>query len=427
MVIDDLLHNRYRIVDKLGFGGYSTVWLAQDETSQRFVAVKVGISGSSSSRREAAILQHLFGSTARSQNQGLDAAAKVTADYALPRILDTFDVSGSNGIHTCYTLTPCQGSLKEASFSRLFTVQVARALAARLTRAVAYIHSRGIVHGGLFLYSINRKLRLELMKNPNLHLRNLLLKLPPTFNEFSVREFREQFGDPESIPITRIDKLPLSTSAPAQAIVPLYLGKKAQEFNLVDAQGLILSDFGEAFFPATEQRRGRDCNIPLAKRAPEALFEPNELMSYPSDIWSLGTAIWEILGMKFIFSESEPHDELVAQQIDVLGLEVFPESWKRQWERPGKESKHDIIPRQPTGDRERWPPLETAFEEFVQRYRRKRKWAGTFGVEETQAILDLMRGMLRYRPEERLTIDQVLRSDWMVKWALPQLKETDSV
>ena len=28
VMIDDLLHNRYRVVDKLGFGGYSTIWLA---------------------------------------------------------------------------------------------------------------------------------------------------------------------------------------------------------------------------------------------------------------------------------------------------------------------------------------------------------------------------------------------------------------
>ena len=61
-------------------------------------------------------------------------------------------------------------------------------------------------------------------------------------------------------------------------------------------------------------------------------------------------------------------------------------------------------------------------EEFVQKYRRKREAAGTFEEEETQAILELMRGMLRFRPEKRLTIDEVLRSEWMVNWALPQLE-----
>jgi len=227
------------------------------------------------------------------------------------------------------------------------------------------------------------------------------------------------------VPIARVDGKPLTPNVPAQAIVPLYLGKKAQEFTLDDAHGLILSDFGEAFSPATERRLGKNCNIPLAKRAPEAFFEPDEPLSYPSDVWSLGTAIWEMLGMKFIFSESETQDEIVAEQIDVLGYHNFPKSWRSQWERIGKDKdrKSGAIPRQPTGDREVWPSLENAFEEFVQKYRRRQEAAGNFEEKETQAILDLMRGMLKFRPNERLTIDEVLKSEWMVKWALPQLEQ----
>jgi hypothetical protein len=30
VMVGDMLKDRYHIVDKLGFGGYSTVWLAQD-------------------------------------------------------------------------------------------------------------------------------------------------------------------------------------------------------------------------------------------------------------------------------------------------------------------------------------------------------------------------------------------------------------
>lgn len=253
----------------------------------------------------------------------------------------------------------------------------------------------------------------------------MLVKLPSTFDEVSIPDFRKKFGEPETVPISRVDDKPLTLHIPSHAVVPLYLGKKAQEFTLADAHGLILSDFGEAFSPATEQRLGKECNTPLAKKAPETLFEPNNYISFPSDIWSLGTAIWEILGMKFIFSESETQDEIVAQQIDVLGSSTFPESWRTQWERVCEEEKLDsdiTIPRRPAGERETWPNLEDAFEEFVQKYRRKREAAGTFEEQETRAILELMRGMLRFRPEERLTIDEVLKSEWMVKWALPQLE-----
>lgn len=207
--------------------------------------------------------------------------------------------------------------------------------------------------------------------------------------------------------------------------MPKFLGKKAQDFTLADVNGLTLCDFGEAFSPATEQRLGKDCGIPLPSKAPEALFEPDAPVSFPSDIWSLGTAIWEILGMKFLFTDFGGPDEVVAEQIEALGPQTFPESWRTQWERKG-EGEDDIsnrtadveIPRQPTRKRTPWPCLENAFEEFVQKYRRKREATGIFEEDETQAILELMRGMLKFRPEERLTIDEVLQSRWMTKWAL---------
>lgn len=419
VLIDDLLQNRYRIVDKLGFGGYSTIWLARDEVDKRYVAVKIGISSPSLHRREPEILIALHGSTSSSQKPG--ASSDAASSAALPTVLDAFDIRGPNGTHPCYTLTPAQGNLKEASFSRLFPIQVARALSANLATAVAAVHSHDFVHGGLSwsMHSELIHLKLTARKIIDIHLRNVLVKLPSTFDELSTSEFRDKYGEPEMVPISRVDDKPLTANVPAYAVKPLYLGKKAQEFTLADSQGLILNDFGEAFCPATEQRLGSECNTPLAKKAPEALFEPEVPLSFPSDIWSLGTAIWEILGMKFIFSEAETQDEIVAQQIDVLGSSNFPENWREQWERQSEkdEDGHTGIPRRPTGVRETWPSLENAFEEFVQKYRRKREAAGTFNERETRAILELIRGMLRFRPEERLTIHEVLKSEWMVKWA----------
>lgn len=148
VMVDDLLHNRYRMVDKLGFGGYSTVWLARDEMVERWVAVKIGISSSPPvPRRETEILRALLICGSRPASQHGSTHARACA--ALPGIFDEFEVRGPNGTHACYTLTPAQGSLKEASFNRLFPIQVARALAAKLTTAVAFVHSRGFVHGGL--------------------------------------------------------------------------------------------------------------------------------------------------------------------------------------------------------------------------------------------------------------------------------------
>lgn len=132
VAINDVLHNRYRVVDKLGHGGYSTVWLAHDSRLNRFVAIKVGASSQECSSRESKVLRLLSGSKPE----------------AIPAILDEFEVDGPNGTHPCFATVPAQGSVEEAKSCRLFHIQVARALAAKLVLAVAFVHSQGFVHGG---------------------------------------------------------------------------------------------------------------------------------------------------------------------------------------------------------------------------------------------------------------------------------------
>jgi serine/threonine-protein kinase SRPK3 len=79
LLIDDLLdHSRYRITDKLGFGGYSTIWLARDEQLNRYVAVKINISDHPRSRSVCHVLRKL--------------ASKREAADLLPTILDDFEI-----------------------------------------------------------------------------------------------------------------------------------------------------------------------------------------------------------------------------------------------------------------------------------------------------------------------------------------------
>lgn len=182
---------------------------------------------------------------------------------------------------------------------------------------------------------------------------------------------------------------------------------------------MLLGDFGEAFAPE-EFRCGKNCHTPLAVRPPEARFEPQAPLSYSADIWSLATTIWDILGMKAIFSsEFATADEMVAQQIDVLG--AMPLSWLKRWEKRSQFFDDDGRPKE---GRHVWPSIDKAFEEGVQKYRRKSGRVDEFDREEMAAILDLMRRMLAFRPEERPTAEEVLKSEWMVKWVLPEYNRT---
>ena len=249
----------------------------------------------------------------------------------------------------------------------------------------------------------------------DIHLGNVLSRLPSQVDKLSIEELYKQYGEPETIRITRCDGKPLSCHVPSFAVTPLSLahGKRADDFSLHDAK-ILLGDFGEAYSPRSEPRLGKDCHTPLGSRPPESRFEPEAPLSQSADIWSLATTIWEILGMKALFSnEFPPIDEVTAQHVDVLG--PMPLGWWKSWDEKTQFFDRDG---HALKDREAWPPLDLAFEEFIQKYRRKRPKVGMFGDNEREAILDLMRRMLAFKPGERPTADDVLKSEWMKKWVL---------
>lgn len=152
---DRLKENRYCIINKLGHGCFSTVWLAEDALKKTCVAVSISQaqlsqipSGNESShedtRKTIRMLQHL-------------AEGKET-DYRGSNVLlplDIFELSGPNGAHFCI-VTHLQGqSLAMVTkrdlgkLSETLPLPKAKRAIMSLLTGFAYIHSRGICHGGL--------------------------------------------------------------------------------------------------------------------------------------------------------------------------------------------------------------------------------------------------------------------------------------
>lgn len=138
--IGDCLDDKYKIIDKLGHGNYSTIWLTRHDAHTGFVAVKVGTAASTPD--ETDILERL--------SKTGDGHPKL-GKALISELLDRFDFHGPNGTHPCLVTRPGMCSLAdaiEAGDHRPFKTDVARSLAAQLAIAVAYLHNLGFVHGG---------------------------------------------------------------------------------------------------------------------------------------------------------------------------------------------------------------------------------------------------------------------------------------
>ncbi|SCN86909.1 related to dis1-suppressing protein kinase dsk1 [Fusarium fujikuroi] len=268
--VNDALNQRYHIVDKLGQGGYSTIWLARDQELSKYVAIKVGTADQVS--KESDILLKLA-----------ENPTKQLSGHLITQVLDHFTLHGPNGTHSCIVTAPARCSVAEAiKTSRQISFQpdVARALAAQLIMATAYGHQAGFVH-----------------------------------------------GDP--YPVTRIDGQPItSPSVPKNVYTPNWLGKPSDEVLLPEAR-LLLSDFGTAFNPSQETRLLSYTH--LQNRPPEAVLDSTKPLTFSSDIWSLGLMVWECMGSGpfmsgFLFDENE----VIADQVDALGS--LPHEWWEKWE-----------------------------------------------------------------------------------------------
>ncbi|KAK3937877.1 kinase-like domain-containing protein [Diplogelasinospora grovesii] len=355
--ISDRLHGRYRIVHKLGYGASSTTWLARDEKSSKYLYVAI---------------------KRKSWPGGLD-----------PTGARSFWDRGPNGTHSCLVTAPERCSLAdvgEASWSALFQLDVARSLAAQLAAAVAYVHDQGYAHG-------------------DLHLGNLLLRLPSELDHLSIDQLYDEFGPPEAEPIVRQDGTPLPPGVPSHAISPVEFGKPSEQIELSEAK-LLLTDFGVAFCPSREARY--ESHTPLKIRPPEARFEPTKPVSFASDIWSLGCSIWAILGQRPVFdpSASMPFGRL-------------PPEWWDKWaarSRQFTETGQPVDGRSPRSWDER-------FQDSMHQSRCRENMA-TVDEKERDALSMMIRWMLAFRSGDRPSAKQVLETVWMRDWALPAYEKT---
>ncbi|KAG6206995.1 hypothetical protein E4U50_003953 [Claviceps purpurea] len=259
---------RYRIMLKLGYGAFATVWLARDLVEKRYVAVKVGHgSDNSLPDRECEILSQI-----RKTGPGKHGYERVI------ELLDAFVVRGPNGFHQCL-VTEVVSPLNHPDTRRHCSgsYDVVR----QIVEGFAFLHGEGIVHG-----------------DP--HIGNFGIALPQ-LEQFEEDDIVEFFGTPEIYPVIPWDpKFPMNSLPPylVQSVPIEYLlqGKKAFPTGSVTIKIL---DFGRAY-------KISEADPNLLGAVPEMIQPPEDALhelchgssgstwSEAADIWAVGCTVWEV-------------------------------------------------------------------------------------------------------------------------------------
>ena len=245
----------------------------------------------------------------------------------------------------------------------------------------------------------------------DLHMGNILLRMPSVLDALSIQQLYDKYGEPELEPIIRSDGQPLPPGVPSYAVVPVWMGESSEDIPLAHAN-ILLGDWGEAFAPSKESRYAS--HTPLSIRPPEVRFESGTALSFSSDIWTLACTIWSILGSRPIFEGFlATQDDITGEQVDALGK--LPSAWWSKWEgrhQKFTEAGSPIEGRSVQCLKERY--------EYSLQHLRRRKGMPLYSQEEGAAILAMIRSMLSFLPSDRPSAPQVLELEWMTKWALPE-------
>ncbi len=250
---------RFKVVHKLGWGSFSTVWLCRDTLEKKWRAVKVISAIHSDDKCPDLVAISLFaGSTSR----------ELEANHiALP--LTSFRIDGPNGSHLCIVLPLFGPSTSICGDVYGCNPSLAKHVGFQMTEAMAYMHSKGICHGDF---------RCE----------NILFKLTGIDN-LSEEEMLEILGQPQLMELPQTDDSPSTDSSlPKHLVLPAAFSHDSGYVS----RDIAVIDFGICYKAGDFHGFGA---IPYEGAAPELLLDECGVdLGFGTDVWALGCAIYRL-------------------------------------------------------------------------------------------------------------------------------------
>jgi serine/threonine-protein kinase SRPK3 len=130
---------RYHVIHKLGYGGFSTVWLCRDGQEEKYVAVKVLTADVSADDLPDLRLIDL------------DKSAPEAEYISIPK--EHFSLEGPNGTHQCLVLTLLGPRVSPDIWIEMHNPgPTLRNFCQQTAYALKFLHQNGLCHGGICLY-----------------------------------------------------------------------------------------------------------------------------------------------------------------------------------------------------------------------------------------------------------------------------------
>ncbi|TVY87540.1 Serine/threonine-protein kinase [Lachnellula willkommii] len=350
---------RFRVIHKLGRGGLATIIIADE-------------SGDESSGLRFA------------NKEGLDFGEAGGECVAVPH--EHFWHDGPNGRHLCLVL-PVLGPRVSALWGTFKDP-------ARVSQDIALQR----------LFPANTVLSIYFRPS------NILLRLT-VFDDLSEHELIDLFGEPNKEPLVTISGERPAPSGPEYLVESLDLDCLPARF-ISDQISII--DFGESYHIHSPPA---DLGITASFRSPELLFD--NTIGVGCDMWALACTLYEVRTNSPLFENFMDDDEVIMQMVPLLGK--LPEPWWSAWGARGRWYNEGATP---LVDPETGRPymLTDTLEELLSdggsssslllgdSAEGKKNRAGGFvvGIKESRVLGGLLRGILKYDPEERMSVEAVL-------------------
>nr|BAK02899.1 predicted protein [Hordeum vulgare subsp. vulgare] len=381
---DQFAAGRYVTQRKLGWGNFSTVWLAFDVESQKFVALKIQKSAPEFAQAALHEIEFLLEITKRDPSN-----CKCTI-----QLIDHFKHAGPNGQHICLVFEFLGDSLlKLVQYNRYKGIGLGRVkeICRSILVGLDYLHGElGIIHSDLKLENVLLVSTIDPSKDP------IRSGLKPNL------ERPEGNPNGEAV-LNPIDKK-LKMRARRVLAKLAEKRKSAAEFARAERSldGIDMTckivDFGNACWA---DKQFTDFIQTRQYRAPEVILGAG--YSFPVDIWSFACIAFELATGEMLFTPKEGHgysedEDHLALMMEVLG------KMPRKIATMGTKSK-EYFDRH--GDLKRIRRLKFSSIErvLVDKYK--------IPQSDAREFAKFLCPLLDFSPEKRPTAAQCLKNKWL--------------